>query len=366
MQPRRHEGTKKNWLSSCLGVFVVALLLSPIQAQSAFPGKEWESIDNPESVGFSSKRLAAVREWVASLDTTAMMVVVGGRTLVSYGDVTHLSYLASGRKSVLALLYGSYVENKRIGLHRTLLDLKFTDVGGLLPRELDATIQHLLTARSGIYHPASNGGDDLAHAPPRGSQQPGMKYLYNNWDFNAAGAVFEQLTGRNIYDALESDLARPLGMQDFDRSRQVKNGDSAASQHQAYPIWLSTRDMARVGLLALRGGQWDGRQIVPRAWIDRTTTLVSPFRDMNQSFNDSPPTVDRWGYGYLWWVYDAATPSDPLAGAFTAWGIGGQYITVVPKLDMVIAHKTDTANRKAVSARQYDVILRMLVSAATR
>ena len=56
----------------------------------------------------------------------------------------------------------------------------------------------------------------------------------------------------------------------------------------------------------------------------------------------------------------------PLAGAFTAWGIGGQYITVVPKLDMVIAHKTDTANRKAVSARQYDVILRMLVSAATR
>ena len=76
--------------------------------------------------------------------------------------------------------------------------------------------------------------------------------------------------------------------------------------------------------------------------------------------------MDRWGYGYLWWVYDRATPSDPLAGAFTAWGVGGQYITVVPKLDMVIAHKTDTANQKAVSARQYDVILRMLISAATR
>ena len=338
------------------------LLISPARAQSVFPGTEWESIDKPETVGFSSKRLAAVREWVASLDTTAMMVIVGGRVLVSHGDVTHLSYLASCRKSVLGLLYGSAAADKKTALDRTLRDLKFTDVGGLLPRELDATIQHLLTARSGIYHPASNGGDNLAHAPPRGSQLPGAKYLYNNWDFNAAGAVFEQLTGRDIYDALESDLARPLGMQDFDRARQVKNGNVAASVHQAYPIFLSTRDMARVGLLALRFGRWNDRQIVPKEWIQRSTSLVSPFAEMDQTFDDSPPTVNRWGYGYLWWVYDAATASDPLAGAFTAWGVGGQYITVVPKLDMVIAHKTDTAGRKAVTARQYDVLLRMIVS----
>jgi CubicO group peptidase (beta-lactamase class C family) len=354
--------------SSCLRVFVVALvsvllLVSPTRSQPLFPEKDWDSIDTPESVGFSAKRLAAVRTWLQSIDTTAIMVVVGGRSLFTYGDLMHLSYLASGRKSVLALLYGRHVETGAIGLGRTLSDLKFTDVGGLMPNELDATIQHLLTARSGVYHQASNGGDDLAHAPPRGSVRPGTRFLYNNWDFNAAGAVFEQLTGLNIYDALERDLARPIGMQDFDRARQVKNGNLTASQHQAYPIWLSTRDMARVGLLALRGGRWGNRQLVPREWIQRTTTLVSPFSDMNQSFADSPPTVGRWGYGYLWWVWDAAGPSDPLAGAFTAWGVGGQYITVVPKLDMVVAHKTDTANRKAVSALQYDVILRMLVAA---
>jgi len=367
MQPRRHEdaktSTKKTFFFLYL-VIVVALTFSLplIAGQSVVPGANWEAIDQPESVGFSSKRLAAVREWVASLDTTAMMVVVGGRVLVSHGDVTHLSYLASCRKSVLGLLYGSAAADKKTALDRTLRDLKFTDVGGLLPRELDATIQHLLTARSGIYHPASNGGDNLAHAPPRGSQLPGAKYLYNNWDFNAAGAVFEQLTGRDIYDALESDLARPLGMQDFDRARQVKNGNVAASVHQAYPIFLSTRDMARVGLLALRGGRWNDRQIVPKEWMQRSTSLVSPFAEMDQTFDDSPPTVNRWGYGYLWWVYDAATASDPLAGAFTAWGVGGQYITVVPKLDMVIAHKTDTAGRKAVTAPQYDVLLRMIVS----
>jgi CubicO group peptidase (beta-lactamase class C family) len=278
------------------------------------------------------------------------------------------------------LLYGRYVDSGTIALDRRLSDLQFTDVGGLLAPEQDATIQHLLTARSGVYHPASNGGDDLAHAPARGSQQPGARYLYNNWDFNAAGAVFERLTGRDIYEALEQDLARPLGMQDFDRARQVKSGNLEASQFPAYPIWLSTRDMARVGLLALRDGRWGDRQVVPAGWMRRTTALVSPLADMDPAFADSPPTVGRWGYGYLWWVWDPLDASDPLAGAFTAWGVGGQYITVVPKLDMVVAHKTDTANDstrvrsdarsgqvpKAVSARQYDVILRMLVAASGR
>jgi CubicO group peptidase (beta-lactamase class C family) len=347
-----------------LALVVNALSASSIYSQPVVPHREWESISNPESVGFSSKRLDALRTYLESLDTTAMMVVVGGRSLFTYGDLTHVSYLASGRKSLLALLFGRHVENGTIDLEQNLSSLKLTDVGGLLPSELKATIQHLLTARSGIYHPASNGGDDLLHAPARGSVQPGARYLYNNWDFNAAGAIFERLTGLDVYEALENDLARPLEMQDFDRARQVKSGNLDVSQYPAYPIWLSTRDMARVGLLALRGGRWGDRQLVPSAWIRRTTTLVSPVADMDPLFDDSPPTAGRWGYGYLWWVWDPFGPADPLAGAFTAWGIGGQYITVVPRLDMVVAHKTDTVNRKTVSARQYEVVLRMLATAA--
>ena len=139
MQPPRHEDTKTNtkrtFFFSCLiGVIGLSFYLPPFAAQTVVPGADWESIETPESVGFSSKRLDAVRDWVESLDTTALMVVVGGRVLFSYGDVTHLSYLASGRKSVLALLYGAPVANKTIALDRTLRDLKFTDVGGLLPR----------------------------------------------------------------------------------------------------------------------------------------------------------------------------------------------------------------------------------------
>jgi CubicO group peptidase (beta-lactamase class C family) len=335
-----------------------------------FPGKDWQRIEKPETAGYSSARLAALKGWLQSLGTTAMMVSVGGQSLFEYGDLARLSYLASVRKSVLAILYGKYVENGTISLKKTLKELEFTDVGGLMPQELEANVEHLLTARSGVYHPASNSGDDTASAPPRGSQRPGTYYLYNNWDFNAAGAAFEKMTGRDIYDALETDLARPIGMQDFDRSRQRKSGDTTRSQFLAYHIWLSTRDMARVGLLMLRDGNWAGQQVAPRDWVRRISSLVTPVNEMNPPAHRAQGTGLRWGYGYLWWVWDAPNSPGPFQGAYTGIGAGGQFITVLPQLDMVVAHKTDTSDplpnskrSRSVSRTEYDSILRMLIAA---
>ena len=75
-----------------------------------------------------------------------MMVVVGGRVLFEYGDLSHLgANVHSVRKSILAMLYGKYVENGTIRLDQTLRGLEFTDVGGLLPTELEATVEQVLT-----------------------------------------------------------------------------------------------------------------------------------------------------------------------------------------------------------------------------
>ncbi len=71
------------------------------------------------------------------------------------------------------MLYGYWVENGTIDLDATMEDLGVDDIGGLLPIEKQAKVDHLITARSGVYHPASNGGDNLADAPERGSQVPG-------------------------------------------------------------------------------------------------------------------------------------------------------------------------------------------------
>ena len=353
-----------------LGLGLVASASFGQPQAHVFPGNDWERIETPEAVGFSSVRLQALRPWLQALDTTAMIVVVGGRSLFEYGDLSHLSYLGSVRKNILAILYGRYVDNGTIQLSKTLREIGFTDVGGLTDRELDATIDHLLTARSGVYHPASNGGDATNSAPPRGSQRAGTYFLYNNWDFNAAGTVFEKLTGRYVYDALEADLVKPIGMQDFVRARQQKGGDPSRSQHLAYHMWLSTRDMARIGLLMLRDGNWAGQQVVPREWARRIRSVVTPFHELNPPLWRSLGTGNRWAYGYLWWAWDAPKSSGAFVGAYAGMGFGGQFITVLPELDLVIAHKTDTTQpsphaqrQRSVSGAEYNAILRLLIAA---
>jgi CubicO group peptidase (beta-lactamase class C family) len=331
---------------------------------SIYPQHEWQIIEHVEAVGYNSKRLSALTPWLTSLDTTAMMVVVGGRVLFEYGDLKHVSYLASARKSILSLLYGKYVEDGTIPLDSTLAEIGFTDIGGLLPQEQQAKVVDLISARSGIYHLASNPGDFPDSAPPRGSISPGSYNLYNNWDFNAAGGVFEALTRRDIYDALETDLARPLGMQDFHRPRQIKNGDATRSKYPAYHMSLSTRDMARIGLLMLRAGKWGDLQIRTSEWIRISTSLVTPLHEINPPEARSLCTGDRWGYGYMWWVWDGPNSPGPYRGAFSAMGIGGQYITVFPELDMVVAHKVDIGKdpTKGIKLIEYGSILRMLIA----
>ncbi len=332
----------------------------PAGAQTlVYPGAEWERVSSPEAAGYDSARLAELTAYLRTLDTTGMMVVVGGRVLYAYGNLDTLTYLASVRKSILSMLYGNYVASGTIDLNKTLEDLGMDDVGGLLPIEKRAKVEHLITARSGVYHPASNAGDNSADAPPRGSQEPGTYLLYNNWDFNAAGAAFEKMTGRDIYDALQTDLAVPIGMQDFDRSAQHKSGNLRASQYPAYHMWLSVRDMARIGYLMLREGNWAGRQLVPRDWARRIHSVVTPYDRMN------PASLrgGTFGYGYMWWVWDGPATPPAFRGAYTGIGAVGQYITVLPALDMVVTHKTAPFRNRQVGRDQYLKALELVVAA---
>jgi len=324
-----------------------------------FPGAEWQRIERPECAGWSAAGLAQVRERLSQMATTGFVAVVGGRVLMDYGDLQAISYLASVRKSVLSMLYGIYVERGAIDLDQTLEQLGIDDHGGLSAEERQATVRHLLSARSGIYHAASNAGDDLASAPPRGSQRPGGYYLYNNWDFNALGTIFEQRTGKGIYDAVGEHLAGPLGMQDWNRALQRKSGDSARSKHLAYHINLSTRDMARIGYLMLRGGSWDGTQVVPRAWVTQSTGAITRVHEMNPPRRREGP----FGYGYLWWVFDRPDLGPAYQGAFTGLGAVGQHILIMPARDLVVAHKTRPGGGRSVSHSQFLEVVGLLVAA---
>ena len=170
----KHRKRAKNFLA--LAALVLALAAGfacsrpsvETAADAVYPAASWERIAEPSSAGFSAEALDAIHPYVEGISTSAVMAVVGGRVLFEHGPVDSLSYLASVRKSILAMLYGNYVEDGTIDLGLTLEDLGMDDVQGLLPIEKRARVLDLVTARSGVYHPASNAGDNLADAPPRG------------------------------------------------------------------------------------------------------------------------------------------------------------------------------------------------------
>lgn len=325
-----------------------------------YPDSSWHHANNDqlESMGWSVSDLSDLSEFVRdSTNITGLFVVDAGFEVFEFGDVAELSYVASVRKSILSLLYGAWVESGLIDLDLSIGELGISDIGGLLPIEKKATIRDLLTAKSGVYHPASNAGDNLADAPDRGTVEPGSHMLYSNWDFNVAGTVFEMLTETNIYDEVERQIAIPLRFEDWDRSVQRKTGDLSISIHPAYHMWFSTRDLARVGLLMLTQGAWDGRQIIPHSWYQTITHLETPLNEMN------PPYMrERYmGYGYMWWLWDGPLSNGPFKGAFLAAGAYGQWIAVLPALDLVIATKTKYAYRRRTSWAQFERTMELIL-----
>jgi CubicO group peptidase (beta-lactamase class C family) len=326
-----------------------------------YPGATWEAAaadGSPDAVRRREALIARLRTG----DTSAMLVVVGGRVAFSYGDVAATSYIASARKSVVALLYGKYVADRTIRLDATLRELGIDDTGGLLPREREATVKDLLAARSGVYHPAANAGDASDRAPARGSVAPGRYFLYNNWDFNALEAILERATGRAIHELVTADLAEPLAFEDWNRTpgayAAVVRNDTGASNFPAHHLVLSTRDMARIGYLMLRGGRWRDRQVEPAGWIARISRVVTPAAEVATT----SPFQPGLAYGNLWWILDGPPfRGTPLEGAYTASGAYGQFITVVPRLDLVVAHKTVAPSERNVPA---DVYLTKILPAA--
>ena len=276
----------------------------------------------------------------ANYETTGMMVLYDGKVAFEYGDVQEVTYIASCRKSVLSMLYGKHVQSGTIDLQQDIGSLGIDEDDGLLPTEKRATVDHLITSRSGVFHVPANGGYDENNVLERGSVEPGSYFVYNNWDFNVAGHVLELKTGNSVYQELEEQLAIPLGFEDWDIKRQRKRRNEQKSRYPAYHIYVSTRDMAKIGQLMLNEGRWHNKQLIPSDWIRKTTTTVTPKKIVNQRQELDDDADFQTSYGYMWWILEHMKGESDFADAYSATGYGGQFITIIPKRKMVIAHKT--------------------------
>ena len=313
------------------------------QAARVFPGAEWERVKDSRTAGYCQDRLDVATARVKALPTTAMVVIVGGRVLWEYGDLARVSYLASVRKSILAMLYGNYVQSGRIRLEKTMADLKIDDVEGLLPGEKAATIADLLAARSGVYHPAANAacagcGSTAGDPPgPRGSVAHGTVLPLQQLGLQRAR---DDLRAGNRHEYLRCVRARP------GEARGIAGLRSSRPAEERKPACVAPR---RVSLLSLHARHGTHRLHHAARWrvvrdAARATRLGSTddhARDSRRGHESGVVPERTLRYGYLWWIWDGPFNTGPYKSGYTGIGAVGQFITVLPELDMVVAHKTE-------------------------
>ena len=337
-RPTRRAVTQSLVLGATANVVSGALSIAQGQAPAAAktPGAEW---DVCRGCGFpagrSRGRGGSTRD---DADDGADGRCVRPR-LYRYGDIAQASYLASARKSILSMLYGKYVANGTIKLDTTMGELGIDEDDGLLPIEKTARIRDLLIASSGVYHKAGSPGDD-PKTPERGSQQPGAHFHYNNWDFNVLGAVFEKLTGKTVFAALEQDLAGRSAFQDFDAHAPAHDGIPE-------PVALSRLSPVPVGARHGAARSPDGA----RRKLERPAAHAGGMGQGEHEAARDGGAAGRGGelgYAYLWWIPETRTGPE-WAGSFMASGQFGQYILVLPAIDTVIVHRRAVTDEYAIA-----------------
>jgi len=147
--------------------------------------------------------------------------------------------------------------------------------------------------------------------------KPGTHFLYNSPATYMLSAIVQKTTGQTVLDYLRPKLFEPLG---FENPTWVASPQGISAG--AYGLMVRTEEIARFGQLYLQKGMWNGRQLVPAAWVEQATAL--------QTSNGSSPKSD-WDQGYGFQFWRSRHNSYRGDGAF------GQYCMVIPELDAVVA-----------------------------
>jgi CubicO group peptidase (beta-lactamase class C family) len=302
------------------------------QPAGIWPGDDW-SVADPESLGMDRATLdnATARAVAEVPAISVLMAVRGGRIGYEQYFNGHRPEIPINIRSVTKSVTGYLAA---IAADEGLFDSLDQTVGETIPDRIpagadpniaDVTVRHLLMMASGIQWPQPGDWQALMAAddwvttylsqPVTGI--PGQTYVYSTAGSHLLGVMIAAAAGMPLEEYAEEKIFTPLEIEAgrWERSPQGEvNGGSG--------LHLAARDQARFGLLSLREGRWEDRQIVPAAFVREATT-----------WKLQGDSTGGWeGYGYQWWV--TATWSG--VPAYFGLGYGGQHIFVVPALDLVI------------------------------
>jgi CubicO group peptidase (beta-lactamase class C family) len=303
------------------------------EANADWPTEGWRT-SSPEAQGLDSQKLSEMLAAIEQqqLNLHSLLIIRNGH-LVSekyFGsyqqDTRHQLY--SVTKSFIATLIGIALDKGYIA--RT--DQRIVDFfpertfDNLDEQKATITLEDTLTMRTGLNWEEGDPAYRALYTSPDWVKYvldepmiaaPGSKFNYCSGCSHVLSAVLSQTTGLNTRDFADQYLFKPLGITNVNWDT-----DAEGIPNGGWGLQLTPRDMAKLGYLYLRHGQWEGQQIVSTAWVKNATRTHTE-------------TDGELGYGYQWWTY-------PSLAAYTALGLDGQTIFVVPELDLIVVTTAET------------------------
>ena len=287
--------------------------------------------------------LQAVKD--SSEDLHSVMVLQHGKVLLEKQiapDTAHI--MNSVSKTFTATAVGFAIEEGLLHLEDKIVDL-FPESVPEQPQSWlpSVTIRHLLTMNSGHGTdptPLRNGDGDWIRGFMEWpiDYEPGTCYCYNSLGTYLLSAAVQKVTGQKVVDYLDSRLWQPLGI-----AKPFWRESPAGINTGGWGLYLHTEDMARMGLCLLGGGKFQGKQVIPAAWVAEMSRNQVPSvgaglneMQMKEILVQHPslphflPENSDWvqGYGYQMWMCRH--------NAFRADGANGQYIIILPEKNAVI------------------------------
>lgn len=317
-----------------------------------WPTAGWRT-STPEAQGMFSGTLAKMLEMFSSQGVHSVAVIRNGYLVAEAYNASTQEDVVQDNKSVTKSITSALVgialsERKLISVDQKLADF-FPEMAND-PLKSKMTIQHVLSMTSGMAwdNTNENSSTEMMYAPDwvqyildrPGYVEPGSLFHYSNGDAHLVSALLHKVTGESMLEYAKSRLFGPLGITDVSW-----NDDPQGRTIGAWALALTLRDMAKIGYLYLKEGEWDGQTIIPKTWI----------RDSLQkrvTLNYSNGT--QGGYGLYWWSKTLAKGiirgSKKPYNLYYASGSGGRRIFVIPELELVVAA---TANSPDVDMPEY-------------
>ncbi len=286
----------------------------------------------PEEVGVNAKGIeqfiGLIREKRVALHSFMLLRhgKVAAEGFFAPFDKDRLHPIFSVSKSITSAAVGIAVGEGRFGLQDKAVELLARHAAGdIHPYTAKLTVEHLLKMTT-VYHKAPSSETPnwvRTYLTSKPERPPGFLFAYDTSGTNLLCAILQETTGMTVHQYLQPRLFDAIGMGPLDWAScpmGINRGGSG--------IRCTTEGLANFGQLYLQDGLWNGRRVLPEGWVARSTARHVD-NSGHKGMLDGKP-----GYGYQFWRLRN--------GAYAAFGLGGQFVVVMPDKDAVFISTANT------------------------